>query len=247
MHAVGREEAVVDALPQAVGVDRVAEVEVGVAVVVAQRRRGHAELVGRLEVFEDLAPVALVARAAAVALVHDDEVEEVGRVLAEQAGAALVLGDRLVDGEVHLPALDDLAVSILWRASPNGGEDLVLRVVDQDVAVGQVEDPRPAMLARAVPARVPELPADLEGDDGLAGAGRHREQQPRSPLQDRLDGAVDGDLLVVARALADRVVEGREQPVGGRRSLKPLRRPVALPQLVGRREVGQRASPCPVK
>ena len=57
MHAVGRQEAVVDALPQAVGVNRVAEIEVGVAVVVAQRRRRHAELIGRLEVFEDLAPV----------------------------------------------------------------------------------------------------------------------------------------------------------------------------------------------
>ena len=71
------------------------------------------------------------------------------------------------------------------------------------------------MLASAVPARGPELPADLEGDDGLAGAGRHREQHARLALQDRLDGAVDGDLLVVARRLAGSVVAGREQPVGG--------------------------------
>ena len=53
MHPVGREEAVVDPLPQAVLVDRVAEVEVGVAVVLAQRRGGHAELERRLEVVED--------------------------------------------------------------------------------------------------------------------------------------------------------------------------------------------------
>ena len=78
MHAVGREEAVVNALPQAVGVNRVAEVEVGVAVLVAHRRGGHAELIGGLEVFEDLAPVGIFLRAAAMALVHDDEVEEVG-------------------------------------------------------------------------------------------------------------------------------------------------------------------------
>ena len=79
MHAIGREEAVVDALPQAVLVDRIAEVEVGVAVVVAQRRRGHAELIGGLEVFEDGAPRAVVAGAAAVAFIDDDQVEEVGR------------------------------------------------------------------------------------------------------------------------------------------------------------------------
>ena len=110
MDAVGGEEAVVDALPQAVGVERVAEVAVGVAVVLAQRGGRHAELVGGLEVLEDLAPVALVAGAAAMALVHDDQVEEVGRVLAVEAGAALVLGDGLVDGEVHLAALAGLAV-----------------------------------------------------------------------------------------------------------------------------------------
>ena len=79
MDAVRGEEAVVDALAQAVCVDRIAEIEVGVAVVVAQRRGGHAELEGGLEVFEDLAPGAVVARAAAVALVHDDQVEEVRR------------------------------------------------------------------------------------------------------------------------------------------------------------------------
>ena len=56
MHAVGREKAVVDALAQAVFVDRVAEIDVGVAVVLAQRRRRHAELVGGLEILEDLAP-----------------------------------------------------------------------------------------------------------------------------------------------------------------------------------------------
>ena len=50
----------------------------------------------------------------------------------------------------------------------------------------------------------PELPADLERDDGLAGAGRHREQHAALPLQDGLHGAVDGDLLVVARASCPR-------------------------------------------
>ena len=154
MDAVGGEEAVVDALAQAVGVDRVAEVVVGVAVVLAQRRRGHADLEGGLEVFEDLAPVALVAGAAAVALVDDDQVEEVGRVLAVEARAALVLGDRLVDGEVHLAALDGLAACDLPAGVAERGEGLVLRVVDQDVAVGEVEDARPAVLAGAVPARV---------------------------------------------------------------------------------------------
>ena len=65
-----------------------------------------------------------------------------------------------------------------------------------------------AVLARAVPAGSPELPANLEGDGGLAGAGGHREQQPRLALEDGLDGAVDGDLLVVPLALADVWLKG---------------------------------------
>ena len=105
VNAIGGEEAVVDALAQAVGVDRIAEVEVGVAVFVAQRRGRHAELIGGLEVFEDFAPVAVVPGAAAMAFVDDDEVEEVRGEFFVKAGAAFVFGDGLVDGEIHFAAL----------------------------------------------------------------------------------------------------------------------------------------------
>ena len=49
----------------------------------ALRRGGQAELHGGREIFEDVAPVAFVVRAAAMALVDDDEVEEVRRIVAE--------------------------------------------------------------------------------------------------------------------------------------------------------------------
>ena len=152
MHAVRREEAVVDALAQTVFVDRIAEVEVGVAVIFAQRRRGHAELIGGLEVFEDLPPGAVVPRAAAMTFVDDDEVEEVGRKVFEKPGATLVLGEGLIDGEIHFAAFDDFAGFDFVAGVAEGREGLVLRVVDENVAVGEVEDARPAMLAGAVPA-----------------------------------------------------------------------------------------------
>ena len=47
-----------------------------------------------------------------MALVDDDEVEEVGRVFPVEAGAVLVLGDGLVGGKVHLAALDRLAFDL---------------------------------------------------------------------------------------------------------------------------------------
>ena len=65
--------------------------------------------IGGLEVFEDLPPTAFVPGTAAMAFVDDDQVEEVGRVFAVKAGPVVVLGDRLVDGEVDFPALADLA------------------------------------------------------------------------------------------------------------------------------------------
>ena len=77
MDAVGREESVVDSLAKAVRVDRIAEIVVRVRVVLAQRSRSHAELERWREVVENFAPIALFPRASSMALVHDDEIEEI--------------------------------------------------------------------------------------------------------------------------------------------------------------------------
>src|SRR5687768_14000447 len=108
-----------------------------------------------------------------MALVDDHQIEEVGRVLAIETRALLVARERLVDGEVHLPALVCGAAFDLPPGIPERREHAVLRLVDEDVAVCEVEDTRSPGLAGGIPARVPELPTDLEGDRGLAGAGGH--------------------------------------------------------------------------
>ena len=134
--------------------------------------------IGGLEVFENLPPTAFVPGTAPMAFVHDDEVEEVGRIFAVQTGAAFVLGNGLIDGEVDFPPFADFAVGDLPSGIAERSEGLVLRIVDQDVAVGQIENLGAAVFAGPVPEGVPELPANLEGDQGLAGAGRHRQQIP---------------------------------------------------------------------
>jgi hypothetical protein len=170
-----------------------------------------------------------------VAFVHDDEVEEVRAEFTVQPRPALVAGQRLVDGEVHLPALADHAVLDLVSGFGERGEGLVLRVVDEDVAVGQVQDFRPAVFAVAVPQGIRELPADLKSDDGFAGAGRHRQQGAPASFQHGLDGAVDGEFLIVAGALTAQMVGRREQPLGVRvRQAAAFL--VARPQLVRRGE-----------
>jgi len=136
MHPIRCQESVLDALFQAVGVERVAEVRISVLVVLPQWRGRHAQLEGRLEVFQDLAPVALVPRAAAVAFVHDDEVEEVPWELPVEPRPVLISRDCLVCGEVHLATLLRLTAFNLPACVPKRRENLVLRVVHQDIAIG---------------------------------------------------------------------------------------------------------------
>ncbi len=94
---VGGEEAVLDALLERVGVDRVAEVvDVG-DVLGLLGRGGEADLRGGGEVVEDLAPGGVVGGAAAVAFVDDDQVEEVGRELLVDVLLFLGAGDGLVE------------------------------------------------------------------------------------------------------------------------------------------------------
>ncbi len=158
-------------------------------------------------------------------LVDDNQVEEIPWVVAVQTGSARIPGDSLVDGEIDLAALDGLALDLVAGIA-EGGKGLVLGIVDQDVAIGEKENAGLAVRALPIPARVPELPADLEGHHCLTSTRRHGEQDAPRALQDRLHGPVDGDLLVVARGIAgDMVIRGqelvRETPFEPKSSLQP--------------------------
>ena len=129
-------------LGKAVFVERIAEVPVRIDVVLAARSGRHADLAGRLEPPQDLAPVAVSARTATMALVHDHQIEEVPRVLPVEAGTVLVAGDGLIDGEVHVPALDRSPPGDLRARVAEWPEFFGHRVVHQDVAVGEEQDLR---------------------------------------------------------------------------------------------------------
>ena len=166
MDAVRGQEAVVNPLPQAVGVDRVAEIGVGVGVRVAFRRCGQAKLIRGLEVFEDLPPTALVPGTTPMAFVNDNQVEEVRRVFAVKAGPVVILRNGLIDGEVDFPALADLPARDFPAGIAKGGEGLVLGIVNQDVAVGQIENLGATVFAGAIPEGIPQFPANLESRPG---------------------------------------------------------------------------------
>lgn len=113
------------------------------------------------------------------------------------------------------------------------GEDAIFWLIDEDVAVHKIEDARATVLADAVPARAPQLPADLEGDRGLAGSGGHGDQRSAIALQGALDRTVDRNLLIVPLAFSNRMVEWGQQALGLRRVTDTFGLPIASPQFSG--------------
>ena len=164
-----------------------------------------------------------------MALVDDDQVEEVGRELLVDVAGLLGAGDGLVEGEVDLVGLVDLSLLDLGHRRAERLEVVRLGLVDQDVAVGEEQD---ALLDPGLP----EPPDNLERGVGLAGARRHDNQNAILSVGDCLDRAVDGVELVVTGRLAGAVVVvalgDDRQPI--RRDLLPLA--VSLPEFIRRRE-----------
>ena len=105
LQAKWRQKSIVDAVLERVNIDRIAEVGVGVHIVLAPWRGGETELHGGREVVEDSAPVALVVRPAAMALVDDDEVEKIWRVVAKIRAVIRPRQEGLEDGEEQAAVL----------------------------------------------------------------------------------------------------------------------------------------------
>ena len=75
-----------------------------------------------------------------MALVHDDQVEEVGRKLAVDILPFLRPRDPLVEGEVDLVGFIHLALDDFGHFVAEEAEIVGHRLVDQDVPIGQEED-----------------------------------------------------------------------------------------------------------
>ena len=134
---VGREEAVVDALAQRVGVHRLTEVVNAGNLFGFLGRCGQANVRGVAEVIEDFAPGRVFGGAAAMAFVDHDEVKEVGRELLVDVFLFFVAGDRLIEREVNLERLVGLPVGDFGHRRAERLEVVGARLVDEDVAVSE--------------------------------------------------------------------------------------------------------------
>ena len=193
-------------MPQAVGVERIAEIQICVAIIFAFWGGGHAELKSRFEILQDILPVGIVGGAATVALVHDYQVKEILWVIAVKTGAVLVLGNSLVGREVHLATLDCLAFDLVSGVAERR-KGFVFGVIYEDVAVGKIEHPRAASwITCTIPFCVPEFVANLESHDSLAGARGKSKENALLTLENGADRTVNGDLLVVTRRFSRKMV-----------------------------------------
>ena len=221
-HLERRQEPVVDAVLQRVDEHRLAEIRIRVHVVLPLRRRRETELHGGREIVQDVAPSALIIRAAAMAFVNDDEVEEVRRVIAEVGRRLPVLlrpaHERLKDREEDAAVLRHAALlADVRRIDPHQrilGEcgEGVVGLVRENVPIREEQDARAARrLAAQVPPAVEKFPSKLERDERLARARRQREQDALLLRRDGLQHAPDGDVLVVAARMAPALVLERHR------------------------------------
>src|ERR1039458_4550062 len=136
-----------------------------------------------------------------MALVDDDQVEKVWRVLVVNGGTRGVASERLIEREIDFASLLHDAILDPPASIPESGECLVLRIIHQDVAVSEIQNPGLPRGAGTIPTRFPKPPADLKRHERLARARGHRYQDAALAGENRADTAIDGDLLVVAGRL----------------------------------------------
>ncbi len=142
------------------------------------------------------------------------------------------LRESLIGAEINLAALNDFSVLDLRSRITERSEDLILGVIDQDVAVGEIEDLRATMFAGPVPTSVPKLPADLKRDGSLTGPGRHRQKHARLAGNDRFDRTANSDLLVITLALFESEVDRRQELFNGGVVLQVFAVAIALPKFL---------------
>ena len=91
-----------------------------------------------------------------------------------------------------------------------------------------------------IPAALEQLPRDLKGDEGLAGAGGQRQQDAVLSVGDRFQHPIDGDFLIVADLANSRPCLRRAWRRSGRARRSGLGKG-QVPEFIGRRVARQLA------
>ena len=132
-----------------------------------------------------------------MALVDDDQVEPGWLVLDEQFAVIECLVGREVDPGLRRCATEHSDRILLTEDRSEFSDH---GVIDENIAVGEVEHPRPWIwsVPSSRPVRRPERMDQLRGEKRLSGTGGQDGQHSLLSGRDRLEHPLDGDVLVVA-------------------------------------------------
>ena len=194
---VRSEEAVVDTLFQTICINGFAEVRDIGYLFCFLGCSSHTDLRGAVEIFEYPAPTGVLLGAATVTLINDNEVKEI-RLECSERLFVLVTRQLLIEGQIQLIGAIQLFALDFRHDLCKRLEVLLHGLVNEDVAVSKEQD---LFLSTGFPKAVDDLKRSI----GLAGTGRHNEEDTILPTGYCINGAVDGDTLIVARGLITRL------------------------------------------
>ena len=192
-----------------------------------------------VEVVQDFPPLALVRRAAAMAFVYDDEVEE---VLSEELVLRLVAvlaEQRLEERKVYLAVALQLLPRLVAEALAALEAEAVKRLVGKHVSVGDEKDAGlGGAEVRPLPLHGHQLVDELICDERLACASRKRKQHAPLARAELADYGLDRPRLIVANSLAARPRPRYRGACGLQR--RPRRIGALRRKRIGSRELGTR-------
>ena len=233
VHTEGYKEAVLDALFQRVGIYRISKVSVGIGIVLSSGCGCHAQLIGTVEVFHQLSPLAFVISSTSVTLIDDDEVEEVTLILHviglvvgtfRQLDALLLCLLRigrshhgLEDGEIKIAGSWNSVIVLLQFLGCDAAHRIFRKLVEvvdglvgQNVPIGNEQDSWGSLNTLRTPFCLRQFPTNLESCVGLSCSCGHRQQNAVVLLGHSLQHILDGYLLIVARLATTAAIQGAE-------------------------------------
>lgn len=159
----------------------------------------EADLDGAAEIVENLAPGGVFRGATTVALVDDDEIEEVTGDGLEDFVFFVGTGEGLVKAEVDFVGGVDLSILDLGHDGPERLEVIDEGLVCEIVSIDEEEDALGLL-------SLPKAPDDLEGRIGFAGPRSHNEEKAFLTLCDGFESAINCFCLVVTRCFTPGVL-----------------------------------------
>src|SRR5258708_33170333 len=103
--------------------------------------------------------------------IDNNEIEEIGGKLPEETFAVGIFCNCLIDGEVDVSCLTNLAFGNFEPRVAEWREIFSHWIIDQYTSIGQVQYFGLTEITAPVPSGAPQLPTDLKGDLRFARAG----------------------------------------------------------------------------